>query len=483
MAHKFDYDLGIIGGGAAGLTAASGAARLGAKTLLIEKEERLGGDCLHYGCVPSKTLIHTAKAMHTVKNSQKFGLPQVEPAPVNFSLIRQRITDVVAVIQKHDSEEKFCQLGANVQFGSAGFVDEHSVLLDGQKISAAKWLVAAGSSPGVPAISGLDKTSYITNKELFYLESLPESMIILGGGSIAVEMAQAFARLGTKVSVIQRSGQILSREDADMTDELLNILKAEGVDFHLGAGVSEVKDLGRQKEVLIREATGSETKLSAEYILVAMGRTPNTTGIDLEKAGVEFGPKGIRVDSRMRTSRKHIFAAGDITGDYQFTHAAGYEGGIVLANAVFRLPRKTDYTFMPRCTYTDPELAGLGMNEKDAAGAGVDFSVWTEEFAGNDRSLAMGNTSGKIKMILDKKERVIGVQILGPGAGELINEWVAVLSGKVKLSTLASAVHPYPTLGEINKRVAGSYLAPKIFSKRIKKGLKFFFSLKGRACG
>ena len=483
MAHKYDYDLGIIGGGAAGLTAASGAARLGAKTLLIEKESKLGGDCLHYGCVPSKTLIHTAKAMHTIKNSQKYGLPRVEPGPVDFYPVRQRILDVVSTIQKHDSEERFCRLGARVEFGTASFVDEHSVLLDNQKISAAKWLIAAGSSPGIPDIPGLDKTPYITNKEIFYLDSLPESMIVLGGGPIAVEMAQAMNRLGVKVYVIQRSLQILSKEDQDMAGELLQILQAEGIVFYLGASVAGVRDLGRQKEILFQQANGDEKRVTAETILVALGRTPNTDGLDLENAGVDLTPKGIQVDARLRTSQKHIFAAGDITGDYQFTHAAGYEGGIVLANAVFRLPRKADYTFLPWCTYTDPELASVGMNEKRAALAGIDYTVWTEKFVGNDRSLAMGNTNGKIKMILDNKEKIIGVQILGPGAGELINEWVAVLSGKVKLSTLASAVHPYPTLGEINKRVAGSYLAPKIFSEKIKKGLKFFFSLKGRACG
>jgi pyruvate/2-oxoglutarate dehydrogenase complex dihydrolipoamide dehydrogenase (E3) component len=483
MAHKYDYDLAILGGGAAGLTAASGAARLGAKTLLIEKEEKLGGDCLHYGCVPSKTLIHSAKALHTIKNAPKFGLPRVEPGPVDFSRVRQRILDVINTIQKYDSEERFCQLGARVKFGTARFVDEHSVQLDNEKISAAKWLIATGSSPGVPAIPGLDKTPYITNKEIFYLDSLPESMIVLGGGPIAVEMAQAMSRLGVKVSVIQRSDQILTKEDRDMADELLGMLREEGIDLYLGTTVAGVKDLGRQKEILFKQVNGDEKRVTADKILVAMGRTPNTTGLDLENAGVELGPRGIQVDARLRTSQKHIFAAGDITGDYQFTHAAGYEGGIVLANAVFRLPRKADYTFLPWCTYTDPELASVGMNEKRAALAGIDYTVWTEEFSGNDRSLAMGNISGKIKMILDKKEKIMGVQILGPGAGELINEWVAVLSGKVKLSTLASAVHPYPTLGEINKRVAGSYLAPKIFSEKIKKGLKFFFSLKGRACG
>jgi pyruvate/2-oxoglutarate dehydrogenase complex dihydrolipoamide dehydrogenase (E3) component len=214
-----------------------------------------------------------------------------------------------------------------------------------------------------------------------------------------------------------------------------------------------------------------------------MGRRPNLDGLGLEKIGVEFDRKGIKVDNRLRTSQKHIYAAGDVTGAYQFTHAAGYEGGIVISNAIFHLPRKVDYTFLPWCTYTDPELASIGMNEKRAKDAGIRYKVWTEAFRDNDRSLAEGEQVGKIKMILDENEKPLGIQILGPQAGELLGEWVAILNGKVKLSTLASAVHPYPTLGEINKRVAGAYFSPKIFSDKVKKGLKFFFHLKGRACG
>jgi pyruvate/2-oxoglutarate dehydrogenase complex dihydrolipoamide dehydrogenase (E3) component len=213
-----------------------------------------------------------------------------------------------------------------------------------------------------------------------------------------------------------------------------------------------------------------------------MGRSPNTDDMGLEKIGVVYDGRGITVDHRLRTTQKHIYAAGDVTGTYQFTHAAGYEGGVVVSNAVFHLPRKVDYTFLPWCTYSDPELASIGMNEKRAKEAGIAYSVWEEAFKDNDRSLAEGEGVGKIKMILDEKEKVIGVQILGPQAGELLNEWVAVLNGKVKLSTLASAVHPYPTLGEINKRVAGTFFSPKIFSDKVKKGLKFFFNLKGRAC-
>ncbi len=218
-------------------------------------------------------------------------------------------------------------------------------------------------------------------------------------------------------------------------------------------------------------------------IFVAMGRVPNVKGLGLDGIGIETNRKGIKVDDRLRTAHKNIYAAGDVTGDFQFTHAAGYEGGIVVANAIFHLPKKTDYTLLPWCTYADPELAAIGMNEKMAAQAGIQYSVFTEDFENNDRSLAEGETSGKIKMVLGKDEKPIGVQILGPQAGELLSEWVAVLNGKMKLSTLASAVHPYPTLGEINKRVAGSTISPKIFSKNVKKGLKFFFHLKGRACG
>ncbi len=480
---NYDFDIGIIGGGAAGLTIASGASQLGAKTLLVEKERELGGDCLHFGCVPSKTLIKTAHVYHLMKNTEEFGLPRVELPPVDYRNVVSRINSVISTIQKHDSEERFCGLGAKVEFGEPRFIDEHTIHLEGQHLSAKNWVIATGSSPGIPPIEGLDKTAYITNKEIFSLDRLPKSMIILGAGPIATEMAQAFCRLGTKVIVVQRSGQILSKEDKDMADEVMKVLSSEGVAFHLNASVVRTTEGGAENEVIIRNGQGKEMSLKAETILVAMGRKPNAEDIGLQDIGVEFDKKGITVDNRLRTTQKHIYAAGDITGAYQFTHAAGYEGGIVISNAIFHLPRKTDYTFLPWCTYTDPELASIGMNEKRAKDAEIKYSVWTEAFKDNDRSLAEGERVGRIKMILDEQEKPLGIQILGPQAGELLSEWVAVLNGKVKLSTLAAAVHPYPTLGEINKRVAGTYFSPKIFSDKIKKGLKFFFHLKGRACG
>jgi pyruvate/2-oxoglutarate dehydrogenase complex dihydrolipoamide dehydrogenase (E3) component len=479
----YDFDIGIIGGGAAGLTVASGAAQLGARTLLVEKEKELGGDCLHFGCVPSKTLIRTANVYHFMKKSKAFGLPPVDLPPVDYREVKKRIQSVISTIQKHDSEERFCSLGARVEFGDPMFADEHTIRLNGNRYSAKNWVIATGSSPAILPLEGLDKTSFITNKEIFSLDHLPSSMIILGAGPIATEMAQAFSRLGSKVIVVQRSGQILSKEDKDLADELMGVLSSEGVEFYLNATIIRAGDRDAEQEVLIKDGNGKEISLKAEKILVALGRKPNTEGLGLEHIGVELNKKGLEVDNRLRTNIKHIYAAGDVTGAYQFTHAAGYEGGIVISNAIFHLSRKADYTFLPWCTYTDPELAGIGMNEKAAKDAGIDYAIWTEAFKNNDRSLAEGQRVGKIKMLLDEDEKPLGVQILGPHAGELINEWVAVLNGKVKLSTLASAIHPYPTLGEINKRVAGTFFSPKIFSDKVKKGLKFFFNLKGRACG
>jgi pyruvate/2-oxoglutarate dehydrogenase complex dihydrolipoamide dehydrogenase (E3) component len=479
---SFDYDIGIIGGGAAGLTVAAGAARLGAKTLLVEKEKDLGGDCLHFGCVPSKTLIKSAKVYHLMRHGERYGLPPVAVPPVDFRQIRSRIRSVIEVIQKHDSEERFCGLGAKVEFGSPEFSDDHTIRLAGRPVSAKTWVVATGSSAAVPPIKGIDHTPFITNREIFYLDRLPASMIILGAGPIGTEMAQAFVRLGTQVTVVDMGHQILPKEDRDLANALQKTLESEGVRFQLNATIEAVRDLGRSREVRFRTADRQDHSLTAETVLVALGRQANVEGLGLERIGVDFDRRGIQVDHRQRTSRRHIYAAGDVTGGFQFTHAAGYMGGIVVSNAVFHLPRKANFAWLPWCTYTDPPLASIGMNEKAAKAAGMDYDLWSEEFHGNDRSLAEGESTGQIKMLLDKKEKPIGVQILGPNAGDLMAEWVAVLNGHVKLATLAAAVHPYPTIAEINKRVAGNFLSEKIFSEKVRKGLKFIFQFKGRAC-
>ncbi|MHC1742422.1 MAG: NAD(P)/FAD-dependent oxidoreductase [Syntrophobacteraceae bacterium] len=483
MGGKYDFDIGILGGGAAGLTVAAGSAQLGAKTLLVEREGALGGDCLHHGCVPSKTLIRTAQVYHEMKNAEKYGLPKVDVPPVDFRKIAVRIRSVIDRIQAHDSEERFCKLGARIEFGEAVFADEHSIRLNGRVVSARSWVVATGSSAAVPPIAGLSDTPYLTNKDLFTLDRLPRSLIVLGGGAIGLEMAQAFCRLGSRVTVVELARQVLPNEDRDLAELVMGVMMEEGVTFLLGSKAVAFEDLGTERRLTIQAADSAQSDLKAEAILVAVGRTANVNGIGLETLGVAFDRRGIRVDERMRTSpHKHIYAAGDVTGMYQFTHAAGYEGGIVVSNAVFHLPRKANYSYFPWCTYTSPELASIGMNEKRASEAGIAYSVIAEEMAGNDRSLAEGEEIGRIKMILDEKERPLGIQILGPHAGDLISEWVAALNGKVKLAVLSAAVHPYPTLAEINKRVVGKLYSPKIFSEKVQKTLKFLFSFKGRAC-
>lgn len=413
----------------------------------------------------------------------EFGLPAVDLPPVDFSLVRARIRAVIETIQHHDSEERFQGLGVDVHCGEPVFMDDHTVDLDGTRISARFWVIATGSSASAPPIEGLAQTPHLTNREIFQLDKLPETLIVLGAGPIAIEMAQAFQRLGSRVTVIQRSGQILSREDADLAGTALERLRAEGVDVRLDTATLKVGGTNGRVEVRVQAKNGPEKVLTAEALLVALGRKPNLDGLNLEAAGVDYNRKGLELDDRLRTSVRHIFGAGDVTGRFQFTHAAGYEGGIVLSNAVFHLPRKADYTLMPWCTYCEPELASVGMNEKAARAADIEYDVWAEDFVDNDRAQAEGEVAGRIKMILDSREKPLGVQILGPGAGDLIAQWVTALSGKVKLATLAGAVQPYPTLAEINKRVAGDLMATKIFSERVRKGLRLFFGLRGRACG
>jgi pyruvate/2-oxoglutarate dehydrogenase complex dihydrolipoamide dehydrogenase (E3) component len=485
MMAKYDYDIIVIGGGAAGLTVTAGAAQLGVKVLLVESGHALGGDCLHYGCVPSKTLLRTAGVRHLMRHAARYGLPDAQLPPVDFAQVAQRISEVQAVIQQHDSVERFTALGAEVLFGAASFADDHTVEIRSDdsvvRATGAKIVIATGSGASVPPLEGLEESGYLTNREIFSLPVLPASLIVLGGGPVALEMAQAFRRLGTEVTVVQRSGQLLSNEDADMADIVRLRLESEGVRVLTRTEIQSVRRGADGVQVrLVHE--GSEKLLSAAELLVALGRAPHVSGLTLENAGVVYSARGVGVDARMRTNVPHIYAAGDVTGRYLFTHAAGYEGGIIIANAVFRLPKKADYTNMPWCTFTDPELASVGLNERRAQAAGVDYTVRTELFSGNDRALAEGAPEGRIKMLLDPREKVLGVQICGAGAGEIINQWVAVQAGKVSLSRIAGAVYPYPTLGEISKRVAGNVMADKLFSGKVQSALCFLFRHQGKAC-
>ncbi|HWR97358.1 MAG TPA: FAD-dependent oxidoreductase, partial [Candidatus Methanoperedens sp.] len=344
-------------------------------------------------------------------------------------------------------------------------------------------VVATGSSPTLPPVEGLAGVPHWTNETLFAQRTLPARLLVLGGGPIGLEMAQAFTRLGARVTVVEYLGQVLGAEDEDVAAVLRTRLEAEGTTILAGMQALRAEAAGTAVRLTVAPAAGGTPQvLAADALLVATGRAPNVARLGLEAAGVEYTARGIPTDARLRTSAKHIFACGDVHGRYAFTHVAGYEGSVALTNAILRLPRRADYTRVPWCTYTDPEVASVGLNEKRARTQGVPFRVLAEPFADNDRAIAEGAPEGMIKVLVSPKGGVLGCQIVGEHAGELIHEWVAALAGKVSLASLASAIHAYPTLAEISKRAAGSYYADRLFSRRTRGVLSLLFNLKGRAC-
>ncbi|MGC9325396.1 MAG: dihydrolipoyl dehydrogenase family protein [Desulfomonilia bacterium] len=481
---NYEFDLGILGGGAAGLTAAAGGAQFGAKTVLIEKSDTLGGDCLHYGCVPSKTLIRTAGVWAQARRASEFGLPVLTLPPVDLGKVMDRVHSVIQTIQHHDSPERFCSLGADVRFGSPVFRDDHVVEIDGERISARTWIIATGSSPALPPIDGLADVPYWTNETVFSQRHLPERLLVLGGGPVGLEFSQSFCRLGSKIIIIEFMDQILGPEDPDIADILMERLLGEGVEIHTGTKAvrAERRNGTIRLTVAPSHEKGPERVIEADALLVAAGRKPNIDGLQLEAAGVHTTPKGISTNSRMKTNISHIYACGDVNGQMPFTHVAGYEGGIALTNAVLRLPRKADYTRIGWCTYTDPEVASIGLNEKRARQENIEYHTVEEYFSENDRAIAEAEDIGKIKILVSPKGDLLGCQIIGARAGELIHEWLLATTAGVKLSSIASAVHVYPTLSEISKRASGDLFSSKIFSDRTRSVLRLLFNLKGRAC-
>lgn len=481
---SFDYDLGIIGGGAAGLTAAAGSAQFGAKTILIEKSEKLGGDCLHCGCVPSKTLINTAAVWSTARRAKEFGLPGLALPAVGLGRVMDHIQAVIAKIQRHDAPERFCSLGVEVHFGKPAFADDHVVELDGRRISARNWIVATGSSPVVPPLEGLATVSYWTNETVFSQRILPAHLIVLGGGPIGLEIAQAFARLGSKVTIVEFMDQILGPEDMDMAAILQTRLETEEVRIY--TKTKAVKVEAKAASILLTVAPVADGNQSwvieGDALFLSTGRKPNVSDLALDKAGVTYTPRGIPTNARLKTNISHIYACGDVNGQLPFTHVAGYEAGIALINAILHLPRKVDYGKAGWCTYTDPEVASIGFNEKRAQKEGLEYTVFTESFEDNDRAQAEGETTGRIKILVSPQGDLMGCQIIAHHAGELIHEWIVAMTGGIKLSRIAETVHIYPTMSEISKRVAGSVFSGKIFNDQTRMVLKLLFNLKGRAC-
>lgn len=458
---KFQYDRVVIGGGAAGLTSSIWSAQLGARTLIVEKEKKLGGDCLHYGCVPSKSLIKSAHVYHLMNQSEQYGLPKANVAPVDFSKVRGRIQGIIGKIQENDSPEFFKkQYKIDTKFGSPKFIDPHTIDLSGERITAEKFILATGSSPKISLVDGLDRVKYLTNINIFSLDKLPASMIVLGGGPIGIEMAQAFQRLGSSVTVVQSAERIMTREDRDVSGFVQEILETEGVQFEVNAKGKKVEQSGETIKMTIERKDGTLKTIEAGALLVATGRTPNTDGLNLEGAGVAYDQGGIKVNRQLQTTAKNIFACGDCSGGFQFTHVAEYEARIAALNSRMPFPvLKADYSAIAWCTYTDPEAASVGLNESMAKEKGIGYNVYQYDFSHLDRALAEGQNKGFAKILTDKKGRLIGAQIVGPHAGELIHEWVAVLNAKADIGKIEKSIHIYPTLAQINKKVSGSFLS------------------------
>lgn len=452
------HDLVIVGGGAGGLVVASVAAQLGLTVSLIEKKDQLGGDCLHHGCVPSKTLIHAARVASLMRRGQDYGLPLMLP-DVDLGKVNDHVQSVIDHIQQHDDPERFRGYGCEVIFGAARFRDAYSVQVNGQTIHGRRFVIATGSRPFIPPIEGLETSGYLTNLDLFSLRELPPRLVVLGGGPIGLEMAQAFSRLGSQVTVVERLPHLLPQEDPELADALQTLLEAEGIRVLTSSNAGQVYREG-DRRVLVSD---DGQQVEAEQILVAVGRRPNVDNLGLEAAGVDFTRKGISVDRRMRTSQKHIFACGDVCGPYPFTHMAEYQAGIIISNAVFRFPKKTDYRVVPWVTYTDPELARVGLTEQQAREQGIEATVLRSEFKDNDRALTEGETTGFTKLITHKG-RILGASILGPHAGELIHEIVLAMQAGVKISDISAAIHAYPTLSQIHRRAVNTAYAPKLFS-------------------
>jgi pyruvate/2-oxoglutarate dehydrogenase complex dihydrolipoamide dehydrogenase (E3) component len=459
-------DICVIGAGSGGLSVAAGAAQMGASTVLIERGA-MGGDCLNYGCVPSKSLIAAARAADTIRHAGRFGVNGHEPR-IDFGRVHDHIHGVISAIAPNDSVERFEGLGVKVIRATARFIGPGTVEADGATIKARRFVLATGSRAAHPPIPGLDDVPFLTNETIFERKSAPEHLIVIGGGPIGMEMAQAHRRLGADVTVLQK-GSILPKDDPDLVTVVRNRLTAEGVDLREGVEIASVERHGNGIAAVLSDGA----RIEGSDLLVAAGRQANVDGLGLEAAGIEFSPKGVKTDARLRTTNRRVFAVGDVAGGPQFTHIAGYHAGIAIRNILFRLPAKVDYSALPWVTYTNPELAHVGLTESQAREAHKDVKTLTWGFDENDRAQTERETEGKVKVLILPNGRILGASIVGPHAGELIQVWCLAISQKLKIGAIASMIAPYPTLGEAGKRAAGAFYTPKLFSGRTRSLVRF----------
>ena len=476
MARQIKTDICVIGGGSGGLSVAAGAAQMGAQVVLVEGH-KMGGDCLNYGCVPSKALLAAANRAVAHQANTDFGLSAAKPK-VDFAKVMAHVSDVIKSIEPMDSVERFAGLGVKVIEAKGKFIDRKTLRAGNSTISAKRFVIATGSGAAIPPVKGLKGVPYLTNETIFSLQKQPKHLLVLGGGPIGAEMAQAFARLGSKVTLLE-AATFLGREDDELSAHVKAQLIADGVDVREGESIVAAthKGKGAAVKITLTCAKGEDTQdISGDALLVATGRAANIAGLDAEKAGVTLSDTTnphIVVDTRLRTKNKKIFAIGDVTGGPQFTHAAGYHAGLVIRNILFFLPAKVNHDALPRVTYTNPELASVGLSEAEARTQYAAIKVLRWPFEENDRARAERDQRGFVKIITTRQGKILGASIVGAGAGDLLAPWTMALAKGLSIADMAGVIAPYPTRGEASKRAAGDYYTPTLFGPRTRSVVGF----------
>ncbi len=460
MPELLKPDICVIGAGSGGLSVAAAAAAFGVSVVLVEKG-KMGGDCLNYGCVPSKALIAAARQAHASRHAARFGV-KAEAVTVDYREVHDHVHGVIAAIAPNDSAERFTGLGVRVIAGTARFKDKRTVAVGhAYEILARRIVIATGSLPSLPSIPGLADTPHLTNESVFDLTACPEHLIVIGAGPIGLELAQAMRRLGAAVTVLEAATP-LAKDDPECAAIVLDQLAREGVTVRAGVQIKSVRRDRARIKVVLAGPENTEEVIEGSDLLIAAGRRPNINGLNLEAAGIKYERPGIVVNKRLRTTNSRVYAIGDVAGGLQFTHVANYHAGLVIRNALFRLPVKVDENSIPWVTYTDPELAHVGLSERQAADRGIKVRILRWPYHDNDRAQTERETHGHIKVVTDAKGRILGVTIVGAHAGELITTWTLALSRGLNIRAMTDIVIPYPTLAEIGKRAAISYFTPSL---------------------
>jgi pyruvate/2-oxoglutarate dehydrogenase complex dihydrolipoamide dehydrogenase (E3) component len=469
MRRTDTHDLIVIGAGSAGLTVAGGVGQLGLKVALIERA-RMGGECLNTGCVPSKALIAAARRAHALRTADAVGIGAVEPR-IDFLAVLAHVKAAQAIIAPHDSRARFEGWGVEVIAGDARLVDGRTVEVGGRRLAAPRIVLATGSKPAVPKIEGLDKTPFLTNETVFDLQVLPKHLLILGAGAVGLEMAQAFRRLGSRVTVLEK-GRALPRDDEDAVQLVLDHLAAENIEMRQHVEITRISATSGGVRAEVEDGA-----VDGDVLFVATGRTPVLDGLGLEAAGVTAAEDGIRVDRRLRTSNPRIYAIGDCRQGPGFSHVAGYEGALLVKSIGFGLPAAADYRSLPWVTFTDPELAQIGLTEAAARKKYGDVDVRIAPLGDNDRAVTEAQTAGFVKVVR-AGGKLRGATVVGAGAGELALPWVLAIGGKASLSALSGVIAPYPTLGEASKAAAFAFSAPVIFGHWAQRWVKLVAALR-----